>query len=72
MPLEEWGALEGILRELRFPDQFVEWIMLGVTTISYMHNICGKQSKILVAKWGLMQGDPMSPLAFCTGHGVRQ
>lgn len=60
----EWGAVEGILRELEFPDMFVEWIMLGVTTVSYRYNTCGKQSKILVARRELRQEDPMSPLLF--------
>lgn len=60
------GALEGIMNEMGFPihSLFMEWIMLVVTIASYKYNIGGNQTKLLQAKRGLRQGDPMSPLLF--------
>ncbi|XP_058753184.1 uncharacterized protein LOC131626385 [Vicia villosa] len=60
----EWYALECILREMNFPPHFTKWIMLCMTTASYRYYIHGRQSKILKAKRGLRQGDPMSPLLY--------
>lgn len=58
----KWGALDEILRELGFLDQFLKWTMMRITTVSYRYSSCGKQTKILVARNGLRQGDHMSPL----------
>ncbi|XP_058784051.1 uncharacterized protein LOC131658815 [Vicia villosa] len=60
----EWYALECILREMSFPPQFTQWIMMCVTTVSYRYSIQGRHSRILKAKRGLRQGDPISPLLF--------
>lgn len=43
----DWGALEGILMEMGFPKVFVDWVMIGVTTVSYKYNIFGQQTNIL-------------------------
>lgn len=58
----EWSALEGIMRELGFPDLFVDWVMLGVTTVSDRYVVNGCLTDLLMAKRGLRQGDPISPL----------
>ncbi|XP_058757557.1 uncharacterized protein LOC131630833 [Vicia villosa] len=60
----EWSALHHIMLELGFPHIYVNWIMACVTTGSYRFSINGTPSKILKAKRGLRQGDPISPLLF--------
>lgn len=59
-----WDALECILKEIGVPQQFIRWIMIAVTTVSYRFNVNGCHSNLLQAKRGLRQGDPMSPLLF--------
>ncbi|XP_058783276.1 uncharacterized protein LOC131657949 [Vicia villosa] len=52
------------MKEMNFPNQFVRWIMIMVRGVSYRYLINGQVSKILQAKRGLRQGDPISPLLF--------
>ncbi|XP_058749651.1 uncharacterized protein LOC131622632 [Vicia villosa] len=40
-----WNALDCILREIGFPNQFIRWITTGVTTVSYKFNINGELDK---------------------------
>lgn len=60
----EWIALENILKEMNFPNRFIHWVMLTVTTVSYRYKVNGEVTNILKAKKGLRQGDPLSPLLF--------
>lgn len=59
-----WRALEKIMLEIGIPTTFVQWIMNGVTTVSYRYNINGKHSKLMKAARGIRQGDPISPFLF--------
>lgn len=60
----EWTALEGILQEMSFPPCFIRWVMVCVSTVSYRYMVNGKPTRILKARRGLRQGDPLSPLLF--------
>lgn len=44
--------------------QFTHWIMVCMRIVSYRYIINGSPSRILQAKRGLRQGDPVSPLLF--------
>lgn len=48
------------MNEIGLPVQFLNWVMLGVKTISYIYMVNGKLSDILIAKRGVRQGDPIS------------
>ncbi|XP_058764760.1 uncharacterized protein LOC131638231 [Vicia villosa] len=60
----EWIALENIMKELNFPQQFIDWIMVCIETVSYRYTINGQPSRIIKAKRGLQQGDLISPFLF--------
>lgn len=44
----EWDALKNILKELGFPLLFIEWVMLGVRTVSYKYHIGGNRKELVV------------------------
>ncbi|CAL5187247.1 unnamed protein product [Lathyrus oleraceus] len=57
----DWHALKMILGEVRCPRLFIKWIMEVVTTVSYQFNVNGRNTKVMIDKRGLRQGDPISP-----------
>ncbi|CAK8569484.1 unnamed protein product [Lathyrus sativus] len=59
-----WNGLECVLKEIYVPNQFTNWIMAGITTVSYKFNINWELSNFLQDKRGITQGDPISPLLF--------
>jgi hypothetical protein len=60
----DWRAMECVLKEVGFPNQFTNWIMIAVTSVSYRFNINGNHTTIMKANRGLRQGDPISSLLF--------
>ncbi|KAL2937498.1 LINE-1 reverse transcriptase-like protein [Bienertia sinuspersici] len=59
-----WEFLDQLLRKLNFPTQFVDWIMMCVSTPAFSLNINGETCGYFKGKRGLRQGDPISPLLF--------
>lgn len=60
----DWSALESILNEVGFPEKFTNWIMISFSSVSYRFNINGQYTRIIEAKRGLRQGNPISLLLF--------
>ncbi|CAL0333248.1 unnamed protein product [Lupinus luteus] len=60
----EWDSLKSIMTELGFPQKFVRWTMLCVSTVTYKYSVNGAPTSVLHAKRGLRQGDSISPLLF--------
>lgn len=60
----DWKALERIIQEMGFPNPFIRWIMIVVTSVSYRFNINGDYTRLMEAKRGIRQGDPISPIDF--------
>nr|CCA66178.1 hypothetical protein [Beta vulgaris subsp. vulgaris] len=59
-----WSFLKWILMQMRFPEQWCQWIMTCVTTASASILVNGSPSTPFKLKRGLRQGDPLSPFLF--------
>lgn len=60
----DWNSLDCIFHEIGMPQQFIDWIMLGTSTVTYRFNINGEYSNVLSARRGIRQEDPISPFLF--------
>ncbi|XP_058771367.1 uncharacterized protein LOC131644788 [Vicia villosa] len=52
------------MKEIGLPQQFVNWVMLTVNTVSYKFNVNGAYTECMPAKRGIKQGDPLSSMLF--------
>ncbi|XP_048491564.1 uncharacterized protein LOC125492868 [Beta vulgaris subsp. vulgaris] len=59
-----WDFVEAILRKMKFPENWVQWIMQCITTVTYSILINGEPSKVFKPLAGLRQGDPLSSYIF--------
>ena len=59
-----WNFLKELLVHMRFPTQFVSWLMACITSVSYRIHVNGHIGDLFKGGRGLKQGDPLSPLLF--------
>lgn len=59
-----WSFLQKILRDFGFVDEWIQWVMSCVTSISFYVRISGDHTELFGASRGLRQVDPLSPYLF--------
>ena len=59
-----WDFVEAMLRKMRFPENWIQWSMQCVTTVSYAVLVNGEPSDIFYPSAGLRQGEPLSSYIF--------
>ena len=59
-----WPFIQELLTRLKFPMEFITWVMACITTTSFLIQLNGKIDGFFSGGRGLRQGDPLSPLLF--------
>lgn len=53
-----------MLVELRFPQNYIQWVMACLISVSYVINANGVLTEPFEAKWGIRKGDPITSYLF--------
>ena len=59
-----WEFLADLLKALKFPTIFTNWILTCITSVHFTVHINGHDQGTFKRWRGLRQGDPLSPLLF--------
>ncbi|XP_057248240.1 uncharacterized protein LOC130590220 [Beta vulgaris subsp. vulgaris] len=59
-----WDFIKDLLVALNFPDKFLHWVMVCITTPCFSLSFNGVMSGFFKGEKGIRQGDPISPLLF--------
>ena len=64
----EWDFISAVMKNMGFSDTWIEWIMRCVSLVKYHDLFNGQPRGNIIPKWGLRQGDHLSPFIFilCT------
>ncbi|XP_038992139.1 uncharacterized protein LOC120115513 [Hibiscus syriacus] len=59
-----WGFIPSILKALKIPNIFIEWIVACYSAVNYSIAFNGSLIGVFKGAKGLRQGDPLSPILF--------
>ena len=59
-----WKFLKELMEHMRFPSQFVAWVMGCITSVTYRIHVNGQIGEVFKGGSGLKHGDPLSPFFF--------